>query len=103
MVTTTEKVTKIMVNSRYWLENVKVIEKIVDGGVTIDQHFQKRVSEVGGGNLSKGDDGDDDNWVTYLAEEGHREWCWGDDLGEEEEKHSEREQDGNGERHLQKI
>ena len=48
MVTTTEKVTKIMVNSRYWLENVKVIEKIVDGGVTIDQHFQKRVSEVGG-------------------------------------------------------
>ena len=41
--------------------------------------------------------------MTRLAKEGHGEGGWGDDLGEEEEEHSEGEQDGNGERHLQKI
>ena len=38
-----------------------------------------------------------------LAEERNDKRGGGDDLGEEEEEHSEGEQDGNGERHLQKI
>ena len=36
-----------------------------------------------------------------LAEEGDHEGGWGDDLSQEEEEHGEREQDGDGEAHLE--
>ena len=63
IVTTTEKVTRIIVNRRYWVETL--------------------------GNRLVG--------MINLAEKGHRERSRGDDLGKEEEEHSEGEQDGDGE------
>ena len=71
IVTTTEKVTRIMVKSRYWL-----VSKLLIGCWDV--------------------------W-TNLAKERHGEGGGGDDLGKEEEEHGEGEQDGDGERHLQKI
>ena len=38
--------------------------------------------------------------VDYLSEERHCQRGWGDDLGQEEEEHSEREQDADGEADL---